>query len=229
MAEDVRVLVGVLPERSGTPCADVLFDLIAIAQRGHPFIRTQYARTELQRNKMAAHLLRTDYTHLLMLDVDHRHPPDIVERLTRWVKKDPTKLIVAGLAFRRCEPFDPCVFLVNAETGAIEQPAEWAPGLVEVDLVGTAAMLIHRSVFERVAQPWFAMDFSGAAEGKFPGEDMWFCQRARAAGIGVWCDLSTVSPHLIERWVDQGTFESYRAATARGPGPGVMTEADLVG
>jgi len=227
MGDAVRVLVGVLPERSGTPCADVLFDLITIAQRGHPFIRTQYARTELQRNMMAEHLLKTDYTHLLMLDVDHRHPPDIVERLSRWVKQDPARLIVAGLAFRRCAPYDPCVFLVNEQTGAIEQPAEWAPGLVQADLVGTAAILIHRSVFERVARPWFAMDFSGAAAGKYPGEDMWFCQRAREAGIGVWCDLSTVSPHLIERWVDAGTFQSYRAQQADVQRP--LSEADLVG
>ena len=145
----VRVMVGVLPERNGVPSPDILFDLIAIAQRGHPFVRIPYTRTDLARNSLAEHLLSEErFTHLLMLDADHRHPHDIVERLSKWVIEDPSRQVVAGLAFRRGAPFDPCMYL-EAGDGQVYVPDEWH-GLMPVDLAGTAAMLISREVFERI-------------------------------------------------------------------------------
>ena len=246
MDATIRPVVAVLPERHGVASSETLFDLIAIAQRGHPFIRTQYARTDLQRNKLAEHLLQTDFTHVLMLDADHRYPPDIVERLTRWVRpklttddRRPTtaandgaeRLVVAGLAFRRCEPYDPNVYLVDRERHELLQPAEWGKGLMPVDIAGTAAMLISRTVFERLPKPWFAMDYSGAADGKWPGEDIWFCERCREAGIRIWVDTTTICPHLREGWVDQRTYESYAAMAVSGAPirPMVLTENDLTG
>lgn len=279
----VRPVVAVLPERHGVASPETLFDLIAIAMRGHQFIRTQYARTDLQRNMLAEHLLRSDFTHILMLDADHRYQPDIVERLTRWVKpmedgrrkkeegrgkkeegelipsnghgpqsfvrlsgpagETDERLVVAGLAFRRAEPFDPNVYIVNREEHALYQPVEWGKGLMRVDIAGTAAMLISRKVFERLPKPWFAMDYSRAAEGKWPGEDIWFCERLGEAGIDIWVDTTVICPHLREGWVDQGSYESYArmaadkaeamrqsfgqlGAAAQGA---VLTEADLAG
>lgn len=223
----IRPIVGLLPERNGVPSAAIFFDMIAIAQRGWPFIRTDYGDTIVQRNKFAEHLMASDFTHLLMLDADHRHPPDIVERLTRWVKQDPTRLVVAGLCFRRGVPFDPNVFIVNGAENAIYQPAEWGRGLMQVDIAGTAEMLIAREVFERLPKPWFARDYSGAAEGKWPGEDVWFSQRCGELGVDIWVDTTTTGPHLMESWVDAQTYRTYAAMTtppARG-----MTEADLTG
>jgi hypothetical protein len=223
-----KVLIGILPERNGVPTADILFDLLAIAIRGHSFVRTQYARTDLQRNKLAEHLLRTDYTHLLMLDADHRHPSDIVERLTRWVKRDPQKLVIAGLAFRRGQPYDPQAYVAR-DGGRLYQPTEFKPGLVKVDFAGTAAMLISREVFLRLPRPWFAFDYRGATEGKWPGEDIWFCEACRAAGINVWVDMTCISPHLAESWIDEKTYETFRemmAESAEAAGQS-LTEDDL--
>jgi len=187
---------------------------LAIAIRGHAFVRTSYARTDLQRNKLAEHLLTTDYTHLLMLDADHRHPADIVERLSRWVVRDPGKLVIAGLAFRRGQPYDPQVYLARGADGKLYQPSQFKPGLVRIDYAGTAAMLISREVFERIEKPWFAFDYSHADAGKWPGEDMWFCQACRDAGISIYADFSCVSPHLAESWIDQRTYESFAAMVA---------------
>lgn len=221
-----KVLVGLLPERNGVPSVEILFDLIAIAQRGHAFVRTQYARTDLQRNKLAEHLLSTDYTHLLMLDADHRHPDNIVERLSRWVERDPSRLVVAGLAFRRGQPYDPQAYIMR--DGKPMQPAEFKPGLAKVDFVGTAAMLINRVVFERLPKPWFAFDYRGANAGTWPGEDIWFCTSCMEAGIQVYCDMSCVSPHLAEAWIDQKTFETFREMTLDLAEKSVtLTEADL--
>jgi len=228
MSETVqpKVLIGLLPERNGVPSADILFDLLAIAMRGHAFIRTAYARTDLQRNKLAEHLLTTDYTHLLMIDADHRHPYDIVERLSRWVVRDPGKQVIAGLAFRRGQPYDPQAYVL--QDGRLAQPAEFKPGLAQVDYAGTAAMLIAREVFERLPKPWFAFDYRGAADGQWPGEDIWFCESCRQAGIKVWVDFTCVSPHLAESWINQRTFETFRAMTEElAESAGGLTEADL--
>jgi len=230
MANKPRVLVGVLPERHGVPTAEIFFDFIAIATRGHPFVRLPYSRTDLARNMLAEHLLNEPRcTHLLMLDCDHRHPPDIVERLRARVEEDPRRLVVAGLAFRRGVPFDPCMYIAD-ETGNVYVPEQWQPGsLLKVDLVGTAAILIAREVFERLSRPWFAFDYSHADEGKWPGEDIWFSRRCMEAGIDIWVDTGVVSPHLIDNFVDERTFRTHLERTRelqRALGA-PLTEADL--
>jgi hypothetical protein len=53
------------------------------------------------------------------------------------------------------------------------------------------------------------MDYSGAADGKWPGEDIWFSERCGEAGIKIWVDTTTICPHLRESWVDQTTYETY--------------------
>lgn len=222
-----RVLVGVLPERNGVPSAEIFFDFIAIAQRGHPFVRIPYTRTDLARNSLGEHLLKDErFTHLLMLDADHRHPHDIVERLSKWVCEDATREIVAGLAFRRGRPFDPCVYI--SDDCGIYVPSAWEPGaLLRADMVGTAAMLISREVFARLPRPWFAYDYSGAEKGWWPGEDIWFSRRCGEAGIPLWVDTGTVSPHLLESWVDENTFRTFLAAEQAKPGwAGMLEMAD---
>jgi hypothetical protein len=205
-------------------------------------VRTQYARTDLQRNKLAMYLLQSDFTHILMLDADHRYPADIVERLMRAVRPkrttddgqpttDEERLVVAGLAFRRSEPFDPNVFIVDPQRGELLQPVTWGQGLMAVDIAGTAAMLVSRKVFERLPKPWFAMDYSGCESGQWPGEDIWFCARVGEAGIKIWVDTTVICPHLREGWVDQRSYESYAAMAGDGAAVRqmVLTEADLVG
>lgn len=209
MAERPRVMIGLLPERNGVPSADILFDLLAIAQQGYAFARVPYTRTDLARNSLAEHLLKeARYTHILMLDADHRHPVDIVRRLMRWVIEDPQRLVIAGLAFRRGPPYDPCMYF-ETNNGKVFVPESWKPGLVQVDLAGTGAILIAREVFERVKRPWFAYDYSWADSNNYPGEDIWFSRRCREAGIPIYVDTSTVSPHLIEQHVDESTYRSY--------------------
>ncbi|RPJ24411.1 MAG: glycosyltransferase family 2 protein [Planctomycetaceae bacterium] len=149
-----RIVVGVPMERTMAHADDVFFNFLAIAQNGVPFIKQNYTRTDVARNKMAMQLLQSDFTHLLMLDVDHIHPTDIVQRLARWVVADPGKQVIGGLNFRRGEPYEPCCFLIGPD-GRYYAPAEWERGLVKVDIIGTGSILISREVFERMQPPWF--------------------------------------------------------------------------
>lgn len=201
-----KIIWSVLPERHGVPVAEVLFDMMAIAQQGLPFIELEPNRTDVARNILAKHLLDSDYTHLLMLDCDHRHPRNIIDRLGKWVEEDPTRQIVAGLAFRRKEPFEPMAYTLTEDGRHFQTIEQIGVGLVEVEMVATCAILIAREVFERLPWPWFAYEYHN---GHDPTEDMYFCRKAREAGIQIWVDTNTVSPHLRTAWVDENTYMSY--------------------
>lgn len=201
----VSVVLGILPERTGAASDESFFSFLSIVQRGYPFFATRCTRTDKQRNHLAAKLLNSDYSHVLMLDADHKHPPDIVERLSQRVIDDPTKLVVTALSFRRCHPYDPTAWFIDG-SGGVFYHREVPKDIFEVDLIGGAAMLIHRSVFERVPWPWFAPDY----EAGWYGEDLSFAVKCRAAGISLWVDPCVVSPHMSVSWVDLDVYHRVR-------------------
>lgn len=209
-AAGIHILVGIPMERTIMDAAMIHF--WRIAQRGWPLIDQLYGRTDTNRNRMARFLIEeTDFTHLMMLDADHIHPPDIIERHARWVLDDPARLVIGGMHFRRGEPFEPCVFVFGPD-GELRAPAAWEDGLYQVHAIGHGTLLVSRQVFETLPQPWWAYTYDGADEGKYPSEDMWFSYQCRQHGIQLWCDTTASSPHLITNLVDEGTFRRWLEA-----------------
>jgi len=203
-----RVALAIPLERT-VPGA-VFHSFLRIVQRGHPVMALPYMRTDTARNEFASHLLKSQFTHILMLDLDHAHPADIVERLARWVVEDPTRLIVSGMYFRRGEPYEPVAW-IRGSNGIYHSLAEWdaAGGLVQVHALGTGAMLISREVFERLPRPWFAYVYNEDGETS-NGEDMYFCKLCETHGIAMWLDTTTVSPHLTDGWIDERAYRNYQ-------------------
>ncbi|MBU2249788.1 MAG: hypothetical protein KKD77_23780 [Gammaproteobacteria bacterium] len=170
--------------------------------------------TAVVRNRVAEGFLTTEYTHLLMLDSDQRHPTDIVQKMARRVIEKPERRIVAGLYYDRRPPFEPLAWK-RGNDGLYYQFVEWGSGLIEdIDLVGTGVLLIHREVFETLERPWFAYTYNGIQEQKadyvYPTEDVYFCQKARTAGFDICIDTSFESPHASSSWVTKRTYEEYR-------------------
>lgn len=214
-AAGLRIAVGLPMERTVSDLS--LLHLWPIAQRGWPLVSARvYQRTDVNRNGFAQDLLDSDYTHLVMLDLDQLHPADTVERLARWVMDDPHKLVVASLSFRRGEPFDPLMF-IEAPNGNLMAPAEWPDGIIPAAVAGHGSILIHRGVFERLSWPWWAYAYEIGEDGKpaLPSEDMYFCQKLKFAGIPLWVDTTTTAPHLTVGTVDA---ESWRLWLADHPG-----------
>lgn len=218
-----RPAIGIPLERAISHADKVFFPFLAIAQQGFPIIAISYGRTDLIRNKMALHTLNSDVTHLIMLDLDHVHPWDIVQRFMQHFIRDPELRIVAGLNFRRGEPYDPCAY-VRGDSGKYHPMAEWEKGLVKVDVAGTGSIAIDRRVFEEIEPPWFAYDYSKVLEDNWPGEDFYFCDRCREAGIPIYVDTTLNSPHLIDAVVDERTFHEFRIEK----GMGVVPIGDVV-
>ena len=105
-------------------------NFIEIARTGVPFMHLPYGFADRMRNEAAKQLLssRRKFTHIVMLDADHTHPPDIVHRLAKHVIEDPDRLIVGGINFKRTEPFAPCAAIV--EDDKVYRPQEWEAGIV---------------------------------------------------------------------------------------------------
>lgn len=204
---EIRIVIGIPLERTIHQLAFMSF--LAIAQQGFPFIKMYYGRTDLVRNKMAEQVLKAgNYTHLLMLDADHIHPPHIVARLAGWVIKYPEVKVVGGLNFRRGEPYDPCAFILG-EDGQYYPPVSWEQGLVKVDALGTGSILIAKEVFEAGPPPWFYNDYSKCSQDVWPGEDMGFADYCRQHGFDQWVDTTLNSPHIIDALVDESSFRLY--------------------
>lgn len=204
-----RVLVGILLERTIGHADEVFFPFMNIAAQGPAFLQIPYGRTDMVRNRMATELLKSDFTHLLMLDIDHIHPMNIVQLLSRWVLMDADKYeVVGGLNFRRSAPFEPCAFYANEH--GIFAPAEWDKGaLLKVDAIGTGSILISRRVFERLEPPWFFNLYDDIWRDNWPGEDIGFSQLCRDNGIGMWVDTETTSPHITNARVTEETFRAH--------------------
>jgi hypothetical protein len=181
------------------------------AKQDYSMILTGYARTDVARNKLVAAFMEAtedDDDVLVMLDADHTHPMDIVERLVSHGEG-----VVGALAFRRGAPFDPC-FYVRQDDGSLAQPVEFA-GLHEGTVVGTGAIAIRRYVFKALEAAGFSFPFFRYIYEdqtmNFPSEDMYFGYICEKAGISHFCDTGCVTPHLITSQVDQTSWAEFLA------------------
>lgn len=189
-----------------------IWSLMEIVQQRWPLVKSDVQRTEYRRNQIAANLMEGDDDAVVMLDGDHRHPGDLVHRLRNDADQQPEADVIGALCFRRGEPYDPCAWVMNKESGKYWWGIPWPKGLVEVDAVGFGAVLFRRTCFEKLARPWFYYDYSRSGEDLWPTEDMTFCQRAREAGLRIFVDTTLVSPHVFEGEVGEETCLSYIAA-----------------
>jgi len=204
-----RPVIGLAMERTIPYADDVFWNLIGLAQQGYPFIRQPTVPIDLARNRFAKYLLDTEYTHLIILDIDHVHPPDLVRKFAVHVEKYPEHLVIGALNFRRGQPYDPLAFIYEGED--VYSVATWEPGeIVRVDALGTNEVCIHRSVFEQLPYPWFFRDYSVQTEdGTGLSEDLVFCRALRKAGIEIWLDTGITNDHLITGKINEAVFRAY--------------------
>lgn len=125
------------------------------------------------RNHAAKLAMEGGFSHLMFLDSDMHFPADTLSRL-----KAAGKPIVGASYVRRTEPYD----LLG------EKLTTWGGGgLVEVKALPTGCMLINVSVLRKLSAPLFLFEHSHE-HGTRTGEDIYFCRKAREAGVKIWCD-----------------------------------------
>jgi len=152
-----------------------------------------WARNELAKNSLERVNPHTGrpFTHILWLDDDHVFNADMLVYLARHEGLD----IVSALYYCRVGSILPAVY-VRTEDGEENRyrhyPLVEVPeSLIEVDAVGFGALLMRRDVLTRLEYPYFTFE-TGA------GEDIYFCVKAREAGIRVWLDGTYRLGHIGE-------------------------------
>lgn len=125
--------------------------------------------------------LKDGATHLMWFDADMRFPEDTILRLLKH--REP---IVGANYVQRVHPHEPITFKEIREDGNHTRcwTEEDSTGLEEVQGIGFGCVLIQAQVFEVLGPECFNMSHFP----HFVGEDIWFCNMARAAGYKVYID-----------------------------------------
>lgn len=160
------------------------------------------------RNKISSEFMEMeDADYLFFLDDDMVFNKELLVNLLQHEKK-----IVGGLTFRRGEPHEPSIYNLNNKDRLTYDPVfMWKPGeLLELDALGMAATLIHRSVFEEMKSiSQLHKDIWGFYDNlEFLGEDFRFCRKARDLDFKIYCDTGQVVGHIVEKVI---RFEDYDA------------------
>jgi len=203
-----RFILAIPKERT---LRDIAVDgFMSIASQGIDFIRQPYTRVDIARNRFAKSMLAAGetWTHLVMLDSDHVHPPDILQRFEADLLQYPQIKVLGGLNFRRGPAYDPCAFGVDPD-GKTFSLLSWEQGIMRVDYLGSGSIVIAREVFEQLPQPWFGYDYENVERDEWPGTDMWFSDLCRKHGIDQFVDTRITSPHIGDLMVDEQVFRTY--------------------
>jgi hypothetical protein len=115
--------------------------------------------------------------HLLFLDSDMVFPRTAMQQLLARGRD-----IVGATYPRRVPPH--AILGASLPGGRVEEDG----ALVEMRHLPTGCLMIRMSVFDALSRPSFRFRVEEGA-GAIVGEDYDFCDRARAAGFSIWCDI----------------------------------------
>jgi cellulose synthase/poly-beta-1,6-N-acetylglucosamine synthase-like glycosyltransferase len=138
-----------------------------------------------QRNSLVRTAVEEKCDYILFIDADMRFPKTTLERLLAH-KKD----IIGVNATTRMMPPKPTARNIQInEDGSVdwlEVLSNKEKGIGKVDAIGCGVMLIKTSCLKNIPQPYFY--FEQLLKGKLLGEDIYFCIKAKDAGIDTWVD-----------------------------------------
>lgn len=138
-----------------------------------------------QRNSLVRTAVEEKCDYILFIDADMRFPKTTLERLLAH-KKD----IIGVNATTRMMPPKPTARNIQInEDGSVDWLEVFSnkeKGISKVDAIGCGVMLIKTSCLKNIPQPYFY--FEQLLKGKLLGEDIYFCIKAKDAGVDTWVD-----------------------------------------
>ena len=203
-AEYARSLANMMLMLGNVPCGVQRVDIIG----GHGSVLPSV------RQDIAERALLHEATHLLWIDADHRFPNNTGHRLIAhgrpWVGINATT---------RCAPVRATAL---KKEGELLQTTRQSKGLERVWRMGFGVVLIEARVFQEMPKPWFLNEYiERNGEACFRGEDIYFAEKAKAAGFHpmVDHDLTKETAHIGSLAWDSAaleqTMEMMEAQTTR--------------
>jgi hypothetical protein len=177
------------------------------------------------RNATVVAFLASDAQWLFWIDTDMGFAPDTVTRLLEHADPDTAPMVGAlcfankkhgpdGMGGNRNRP-TPTLFrwveLPTGENGYMPILDYARDTMVPVAATGSACLVIHRSVFEKVAaretteNNWYTK-LTNPTTGQVIGEDLSFCYRVNAAGIPMFVNTAVKTTHLKPIWLQEADY-----------------------
>lgn len=176
-----------------------------------------YQSVDSARNYLAFKFMEkavSDDDTLVMLDNDHLHPKDIVEKLALH-----NKPVVGALAFKRKAPFQPVAYVRDPKDHQLKIPIELPDVLCKVHRIGGAALAIQKQAFDKItkhnfAWPWFRFTYKDWDQ-FHGGEDIYFMDACEKSGVPIFCDFGLRTPHLDTLGRDESDWNNWLNAPTR--------------
>lgn len=159
------------------------------------------ATVHMARNFLVEWALDEDGTHIWFVDSDQFGFD--AEMLKGLLAHDVD--IVGPLNFRRHPPYDPVIYEFDERgwhRSIVDYPRK---SFFEVGAVGMGCCLIRTSVFEKISWPWFHP--AASIDKRFSGEDIMFCNLARAAGFKVYADTNYCVSHIADWAINEEMWD----------------------
>ena len=172
----MKVLIGVVSgEYIRAKTVNTLLDLER--RYGYDWVIKQGVLVQKNREDIVVDALKKDYTHLFFVDSDMCFDARVLGRLLEDDKD------IVGVMYKTRDLTDDTTVKLLPDTGILDH-------LFKCSAVGAGCMLIKMSVFKKLDRPYFFIEDKG--------EDVYFCDKARAKGIDVWCDPTVAVGHIGE-------------------------------
>ena len=144
------------------------------------------------RNTLVKRFLTTSNIEWLFMIDD-----DIVPWPTILNMRDHGKMIISGLTYVKKNGLAISCAATKRRKNWVQMGGifENQDELVEVVGVGTGALMVHRSVFEKIKPPWFRFTYRDNGTSA-QGEDFYFSQKAQKAGYKLYVDTKCPCGHV---------------------------------
>lgn len=182
----LKVYIGVPTAESARSA--IFYDYLAFLKKPEGTVGASFHSNSgaLNRNFIIDDALAGECTHILFIDDDMAFPANALINLLRYDKD-----AISGLYLNKNHPHPPVIFELESINRHYLQPGE--SGLIEVGAAGFGFFLVKTKIFASLDRPFVRM---GEIQKDKRNEDIDFCNRVRAAGYKVYCDLDTVIGHI---------------------------------
>lgn len=136
------------------------------------------------RDRLAAHAIMNNYTHVLWLDSDMVFDDELLYDL-QFAHKD----FVSGIARSRHSPYVSCLF---SDIDRVQRVEKYPRDTFRVAGCGFACVLIKTEILQAVREH-FHTCFLPTPE---LGEDLAFCKRASDLGYAIWAEPAVKVGHI---------------------------------